>query len=125
MQVLAGKQRGLSLISLIILLAVIGFFALLVLKISPIYMNHSKVVNALAALENTDNLSSMSKQEIIMSLNKRFDMNYVDHVTPDDITIVAQPGFVRVNVDYERVEHIVGNISVLVEFHEGFESGSK
>jgi hypothetical protein len=52
-------------------------------------------------------------------------MNYVEHVTNDNIKIVAQPGYVRVEIDYERVEPIVGNLSVLVEFHEGFEAGNK
>lgn len=125
MLALPGKQRGLTLISLIVLLGVIGFFALLVLKIGPIYMNHGKVVNALAALEETDNLTSMTKQQIIDNLNKRFNMNYVDYVTDENFTIAAMPGYVKVEIDYERIEPIVGNISVLVEFHEGFESGTK
>lgn len=125
MRTLPGKQRGLTLISLIFLLGLIGFFVMLVLKIAPIYMNHSKVVNALAALEETDNLTSMNKREILTNLNKRFNMNYVDYVTDDDITVASQPGFVRVEIDYQRIEPIIGNLSVLVDFHEGFESGSK
>lgn len=125
MLVKPGKQRGLTLISLIFLLGLIGFFTLLVLKIAPIYLNHSKVVNALAALEESNNLASMSSKEILMSLNKRFNMNYVEHVTPEDIQIVAQPGYVRINIDYDRIEPIFGNLSVLVEFHEELESGSK
>jgi hypothetical protein len=125
MLTLPGKQRGLTFISLIILLGVIGFFVLLILKIGPIYMNHAKVVNALDALEATDNLTSMSQQQIITSLDKRFNLNYVENVSHDDITIVSKPGYVKVNIDYERIEPIIGNLSVLVEFHEGFESGSK
>lgn len=120
-----GKQRGLTLISLIFLLGIIGFFTLLVLKIAPIYLNHSKVVNALAALDESNDLASMSRQEILTSLNKRFNMNYVEHVAADDIQIVAQPGYARVNIDYDRIEPIIANLSVLVEFHEVLEAGAK
>jgi len=98
---------------------------LLILKIAPIYINHGRVVNALAAVKETTDITTRSKQEIKTSLEKRFDMNYVEHVTPQDIQIVAQPGYVSVNIDYERVEKIFGNLSVLVEFHEGFEAGSR
>lgn len=119
------KQQGLTFITLVLLLGVIAFFTMLVLKIAPIYFNHSKVVNALEAVENTTDITTKTRSEIMSSLQKRFDMNYVDYVTKDDIHIQAQPGYVKVDIDYERVEHMVGNLSVLVEFHEGFEAGGK
>lgn len=120
-----NKQRGLTFLSLVFVLCLIGFFAMLILKIAPIYINHSRVVNALKAVEHTTDIANKSKVEIKTSLEKRFDMNYVEHVTDQDINIVAQPGYVRVNIDYERVESIFGNLSVLVQFHEGFEAGNK
>lgn len=120
-----NKQRGLTLLSIAFILALIGFFTLLIIKIVPIYINHSRVVNAVKALENTTDIVSKNRTEIKTSLEKRFEMNYVEHVTDDDIKIVAQPGYVRVDIDYERVEPIMGNLSVLVEFHEGFEAGNK
>lgn len=122
---LPRQQRGLTFISLVLLLGLIAFFTLLVLKIGPIYFNHSKVVNALAALENMDEIDHMSASEIRNSLDKRFNMNYVDHVTSQDVKIIAQPGYVSVDIEYERIEPIAGNLSVLVEFHEGFEVGSR
>ncbi|TPQ27049.1 DUF4845 domain-containing protein [Methylomonas sp. EFPC3] len=125
MRSLPRKQQGLTFLSIAFILALIGFFTLLILKIAPIYINHSRVVNAIKAIENTTDIVTKSKSEIKTSLDKRFDMNYVEHVKPEDVTIVAQPGYVRVEIDYERVEHIMGNLSVLVEFHEGFEAGNK
>jgi hypothetical protein len=120
-----NRQGGLTFISIALILGLIAFFTLLILKIAPIYINHGRVVNALAAVKETTDITTKTKQEISSSLEKRFDMNYVEHVTPQDIKIVAQPGYVSVNIDYERVEKIFGNLSVLVEFHEGFEAGSR
>ncbi len=125
MRALPKQQRGLTFISLVFILGLIAFFTLLVLKIGPIYLNHSKVVNALKAVEETTDIASKSKHDIQESLYKRFNMNYVEYVTGDDITIVAQPGYVKVAIDYDRIEHLIGNLSVLVEFHEGFEVGSR
>ncbi|MDT4330909.1 DUF4845 domain-containing protein [Methylomonas sp. MED-D] len=118
-------QRGLTFISIVFILGLIAFFTLLVLKIAPIYINHSRVMNALKAVEATTDIASKSKAEIKSSLEKRFDLNYVEYVKPEDVKIVAQPGYVSVEIDYERVEPIFGNLSVLVEFHEGFEAGNK
>jgi hypothetical protein len=125
MHISPNRQRGLTFISLLLLLGLIAFFTLLVLKIGPIYFNHSKVVNALKAVEETTDITTKSKREIQESLDKRFNMNYVEFVSHDDISITAQPGYVKVAIDYDRVEPIFGNLSVLVEFHEGFEAGSR
>ncbi len=116
-------QRGITLITLVFILAILGFFVLLTLKIAPIYLNHNKVVNSLAAVENMADVETFSKQEIITSLNKRFSMNYVTKVDNQDITIFKQGNYIKVEIVYERVEKILGNLSVLVEFYESFEAG--
>ena len=119
----AKKQRGLTFISLVLVLALIAFFVLLTLKIAPIYMNHSKVVNALNAVENMPDINKLRKPQIITSFAKRFNINYVDKVDISDIVITKGGGITKVVIEYERVEKIVGNLSVLVEFHESFEVG--
>jgi adenine-specific DNA methylase len=110
-------------ISLALILGLIAFFVLLGLKVVPIYIDHSKVVNALAAVEETTDIETKSKREVINSLKKRLGFNYVYHIEDDDISIVKQGNYLKVDIDYERVEALVGNLSVLVEFHEGFEAG--
>ena len=118
-------QRGLTFFSIMLILGLIAFFVLLALKIAPIYMNHSKVVNALSALENMPDIDVMSKREIEMSLNKRFNMNYVEKVGGDDITITKSSNYTKVEIEYEVVEKLVGNLSVLVEFYDSFEAGNE
>ncbi len=119
----AKKQRGLTFISLFFILSILAFFVLLTLKIAPIYMNHSKVVNALSAVENMDEVKTMSKNEIMKSLKKRFNMNYVTKVDANDVSILKQGNYVKVEIEYERVEKILGNLSVLVQFYDFFEAG--
>ncbi|MCF6249951.1 MAG: DUF4845 domain-containing protein [Methylococcaceae bacterium] len=119
------RQYGLTLISILLILGLIAFFVLLTLKIAPIYMNHSKVVNALSAVENMVDVETLSKREILSSLDKRFSMNYVEKVNRDDITITMSDGYVKVDVEYERVEKLIGNLSVLVQFHDFFEVGEQ
>ena len=119
------KQQGLTFISMIVLLAFIGFLVLLVLKIGPIYLNNNKLADAVEAIQQSPGLANKTVAEIRTDLDKQFNMNYVDYITVADGKIVAQPGYVKVAFDYERVEHIIGNLSVLVEFHEGFETGKR
>lgn len=116
-------QRGLTFISFMLILGLLAFFVLLTLKISPIYINHNKITNALSALEQMEEIETMSQNEIRTSLRKRFDMNYVDKFKASDVVILKQSDYLKVEVEYEQVEKILGNLSVLVKFYDFFEIG--
>ena len=125
MKSLPQRQQGLTLLSIAFILALIAFFVLLILKIAPIYIDHSKVVNALAALEKTTDVQTKSEQEIRQSLEKRFNMNYVYDVTQDDIKVSKRGNYLKVQAEYETVVKIFGNLSVLAEFNDVIEVGQE
>ena len=125
MNFLFKYQRGLTLISMLLILGLIAFFTLLVLKIAPIYIDHSKVVNSLNGLKETENIQLKSKEEVWRSLETRMDFNYVSGVTRDDVTIIKDGGNMSVQIDYEVVQPIMGNLSVLVEFSDEIEVSSE
>jgi Domain of unknown function (DUF4845) len=120
------REQGLTLISLALVLSLIGFFTMLILKIGPIYMDHGKVINALKAVENMPDIETKSKREIRNSLAKRFDVNYVSGISQEDIEITkSNANHVSILIEYEVVQPIIGNLSVLVEFRDEVEAGQK
>ncbi len=125
MNVSLKHQQGLTFISLVFILGLIAFFVLLGLKIGPIYLDHSKVANALAEIKKSPDIERQSEAEIRNSLSKRFNINYVSDVTQDDIKVVKQGNYLKVVIEYEVVKKIVGNLSVLVEFHDVIEAGQE
>ena len=118
-------QHGLTLITTIFILGLIAFFTLLILKIAPIYIEHSKVANSLSALEHTTDIQTKNKSEIWSALDKRFNLNYVYDVTKDDVKITKRTNYVKVEIEYEVVKKIAGNLSVLVEFYDVIEVGEE
>jgi hypothetical protein len=125
MNVSPKRQQGLTFISLVLVLGLIAFFVLLGLKIGPIYLDHSKVVSALAEIEKTAHIEEQSEAQIRDSLSKRFNMNYVYDVTQDDITVTKHGNYLKVAIQYEVVRNIAGNLSVLVEFNDVIEAGKQ
>lgn len=119
------KQKGLTLISIIFLLGVAGFFVLLIFKIGPIYIDHGKVVDALEAVKSSPDFDEMSEHDITSTISKRFDLNYVKDVTPKDIVIQKSGAYTKVSIDYEVIVKIFGNLSVLVEFSDAVEAGAE
>ncbi|PPD50488.1 MAG: DUF4845 domain-containing protein [Methylobacter sp.] len=125
MNVTVKNQQGLTLISILFILGLIAFFTLLTLKVVPIYMDHAKVVNALKAVEQTPGVETKSENEVRDSLSKRFNLNYVYDVTQDDIKVVKHGNYLKVTIEYETVQKIAGNLSVLAEFNDSFEVGQE
>jgi Tfp pilus assembly major pilin PilA len=125
MNLSSKRQQGLTFISLVFVLGLIAFFVLLGLKIGPIYLDHRKVVSALAEIEKTAHIEELSETQIRNSLSKRFNINYVNDVTQDDITVTKQGNYLKVAIEYEVVRKIAGNLSVLVEFNDFIEVGEK
>jgi Domain of unknown function (DUF4845) len=118
-------QQGYTFITLVFILGLIAFFALLIMKVGPIYLDHSKVVNALAAIEKLTDVETLSESEIRSTLGKRFDLNYVYDVKPEEVKISKRGNYLKVEAKYEVVEKIAGNLSVLVEFDDVIEVGKE
>ena len=121
MIVSSKHQQGLTFISLVFILGLIAFFVLLGLKIGPIYLNHSKVVSTLSELKRTPDIEYQSEPEIRNSLSKRFNINYVNDVTQENITITRHENYLKIVIEYEVVKNIAGNLSVLITFNDVME----
>ena len=114
MNVSLKSQQGMTFMSMIFVLGLIGFFVLLILKIVPIYLDHSKVVNALAALEQTTDIQTKSEMEIKSTLDKRLeDELRIRCHARDDIKITKNGNYLKVEIQYEVAKKIVGNLSAI------------
>ncbi len=112
-----------TLIGILFLLVMIGFFVLLTLKILPIYLEHFKVVSSLQSLEQTPDLAKMSRRQIASLMDKRLDINMVENVTSQDVEVSKQDGMVTVSVVYSVEKPLFGNLSVIVDFDDRIEVG--
>ncbi|MBM4207704.1 MAG: DUF4845 domain-containing protein [Gammaproteobacteria bacterium] len=116
-------QQGYTFITLVLILGLIGIFCFLLFKIGPIYMDHSKVLGALSAVEKLPNLQELSESDIRSGLDKRFNLNYVSDIKAQDITVIKRGSYVKIEANYEVVKKLIGNLSALVNFHDVVEVG--
>lgn len=117
------QQKGLTFISLLFVLTILGFFVLLALKIVPIYIDHNKVVGALKGIESTPDILAKSPDEIKTLFSRRLDMNYVSAITANDVKITKRTNYLKIQITYEVVKQVIGNASVLVNFDDVIEVG--
>ena len=118
------KQQGMSLLSGLVLLAVVGFFLTAAFKVGPLYLDNSFVSAAIASLQNED-VHNMSDRDIRQKLNAQFDMNNVRDIDKSLIEVVRERTRTQVTLNYEKRTNFMGNVDIVVVFNNSYDSDSK
>ncbi|THF67181.1 DUF4845 domain-containing protein [Pseudothauera nasutitermitis] len=110
------KQAGLSLISVLILGAVLAFLLLLGFRTVPAVTEYYAIQRILPQLASEgDNGSSIT--EIRRSFERRAQIDDIRSVTGTDLRIAKQGGRTVIDVAYSRVVPVAGNVSLLLDFN--------
>ena len=118
---LKNKQKGLTGISIMAILVVIAFGALLFLKIMPIYFDSFKVNDVVSSLKEERSLGDKSSKEIATMILKRLDVNAVTDVTGEHIFIEKSKNMIFVDIEYEVRKPIAGNLDIIISFKKSVE----
>jgi hypothetical protein len=100
----------------LIVLALIGFFVLLALRMVPAYLEYQKVVSTFNAMEKESGYSSAGA--IRKDIERRFDVSFVNSISATDVEIKPQGSNYSVTASYEAREHVAGNIYVVMDFEK-------
>jgi len=112
------RENGMTYLGMLIMLIVIAFFAIVLIKVAPLYMEHFKVKSSLDSLaqEAKGDQSVLSPIEIEKHLLNRLSINDVQHVTKDDIKITRDGRKMVVEVDYEARVTLFDNLDLVARF---------
>lgn len=119
MRKLQTQQRGMTFLGYVIVLGVIGFFAIMIMKLVPIYIEHQAVVAALNAVSQQP--ATSTAQNIRSSIDKRFAVDNVTVIKASDFRINRAKGKTVVSIDYEAKTSFIGNLYLMVKFSESVE----
>ena len=111
-------QAGMTYMGMLIMLIVIAFFAVVVIKVLPLYLEHFNVTSSLQSLarDTKDQHGTLTPAEADKLLRNRLGINDVQHVTEDDIHVTRDGNNLVVEVSYEARVHLFGNLDVVAKF---------
>ena len=112
------NQRGITFISLVLMLVVAGFFAMLLMKLGPIYLENYTIKTVLKNLENTSGLGSRPSRDILSTLSDRLYVNEVRRLEKKNIKLSKKGGRVTLTINYEVRKPILANVDALVTFSD-------
>lgn len=118
MTIVRSRQSGITLLGFLIVLAVLGVFAFIGMKLFPAYTEYYNVVGAMEAVAREPGSARWSPAEIISSLQKRMYVNYVNekYVNKRSFVLKRSGNGYTLTVKYERREPMVYNLDYVAKF---------
>lgn len=118
MSISLKRQRGLGWFGLLFVFGTIAFFAIIAVKVGPIFMNHATVVRVVKGVADSADYASASPAEIRSTLERRWDIDYINHLDDKDVKIKRGPKGRMLSYDYEARVNLFYNVFVVVKFKD-------
>lgn len=110
------KQKGMTLMSFIIVLVVVGFFALMAMKLFPMYSEYNNLSSVMKEFAKQPASASMTSAQAFADLERRFNIAYVSSVKREHVKIIRAGNSSKLNIAYEVRVPLVANLDVVGKF---------
>ena len=117
-----SHQAGLTLISWIILILLIGFVAMFGFRLFPIYMEYYSINASMNTAAHRIQVGETPAQ-IRLSIDNLFTINGVNDVTPEKNVTISSPqadNTITLTLRYDERVSFIGNVDLLVHFHKTY-----
>ena len=112
--VMDRKQRGLSMVTFLVVAVVVVFGAIAFMKIGPAYQEYFSVKRAVAA--TALDARSATVLEVRRGFERRAVIDNIDVIGSQDLEISKEGNDVVVSFSYTKKVPLFGNVSLLFEF---------
>lgn len=110
-------QRGMTLVSWVVVLLILAFVFIFLLKVVPAYMEDFSVGSSLKSLKEDTVTTFSTPEQVHTAIMRRLSVNNVDNVTSEDIEISRVGSSFDINVEYEVREPFMFNIDLVLTFN--------
>ena len=109
------RQRGMSLIKLIVTLAVVGFLGIMAAKLMPAYIEYFQVKKLFATMKQNGDLSG-TVRDIRRTYDTRNAIEDVKSVRGEDIEVSKEGGETVITATWSVKIPMVGNANACLDF---------
>ncbi len=111
------RQRGMSIIGMLLLLVLIGMVALIAMQVIPMYVQYYSIKSTIESVRK-ESVGSMSREEIQRAIQKRFDIGYVSNVQAKDLNIRNDRRGKILDLVYQDERKLIEGLYVTLKVNE-------
>jgi len=118
-----SKQQGMTAIGMLLVAAVVGLIGFAALRLTPIYLEHMKVLQILSDVKAELDGQDASLARVRASIGNRLNIESVNYLRTQDfkVTKTSIRGGYLIQAKYDRRAHYVANLYLLAEFDDSIE----
>jgi hypothetical protein len=117
----AHSQKGMSILSWLMVLAVVAFLASAAFKVLPHYFDYMALEKMITAVETDKAADVRSVGDFYSHISKGMQVNSIRDLNAQDaIKIKVENNEFRVHLKYEKREPLIENIDLVVRFDKEF-----
>jgi len=109
-------QKGITLMSFVVVLVVVGFFALMTMKLFPMYSEYNSLKSVMNQFAEAPNSASMTSAQAFLDLERRFNIAYVSSVKKEHVKVIRAGKASQLNIAYEVRVPLLANLDVVGKF---------
>lgn len=113
-----ARQRGMTTLGIIILVAFVGLFAFAAIRLTPVYLNYMKVAGVVDGVYEEFDGQNPSSSQIRQSIVRRFSVESVGVITAKDVEVTPESGGFLVVADYTHTVPYIANVAFAVNFEK-------
>ncbi|MFT5532444.1 MAG: type II secretory pathway pseudopilin PulG [Burkholderiaceae bacterium] len=106
------RQRGMTLISLVVILMLVGVVVVLGLKVVPTAIEFMSIKKAIAVAKAT----GTSPMEIRAAFDRQANVGYIESISSKDLDIVKDGDQIDINVAYQKKIPLIGPTWLLIDY---------
>ncbi|MCB2426157.1 DUF4845 domain-containing protein [Methylophaga pinxianii] len=113
------KQQGMTLISWVIVLAIIAFFATITMRLVPMYQEYYGVLQIMKSMETELKNNKLTNEQVMLLLSKRFNTGYISSVKKENIELSrgrSNAYVTKIVIDYEVRKPFIAHIDLVGHF---------
>ena len=116
-----SKQSGMTTLSTLFVVAIVGFFFTVIFKLAPHYLDNRMIQSAFNQVGES-NISGKSDTQIRHTIASFFAINNIRDVDIAKIVIARGDATTRISLDYETRFAMFGNVDVVLSFSNQYDS---
>jgi hypothetical protein len=111
------RQRGMTMLGIIVLIIVVGAWVYAGIRLAPIYLEYVRVASTLEKVRDEFSSNPGTTEFMLRKgVERHFDIEMVNVITSNDIEIDKDGSVFTMRAAYEDTAPLVANVSLLVEF---------
>ena len=112
----AKRQRGMTTLGMLILIAFVGLFVFAGIRLVPVYLEHMKIESVLNGVVKEFDGQSPSTQDMRLYIQKRFDVESVNIIRAQDVKVKRDGESYVISAKYANTTPFLANVSFQVDF---------